>query len=559
MQSLQDISIKNKMMVLTMLAVLTAVTLACTAFVINHVCLIKNDTAEQLSVLANIVGADISAALSSDDNKTATRMLSSLKLQPMVTVAALYSVEGQVFATYPEDLAPGKLPPLPPLFGSQLRQGHMEVVEPVIENNEQIGTVFLQSDLAFIWRELFLYAVIVLIVMIVSCGAAYLLTSRLQTIISGPILHLTHTAELISQNNDYTIRVHKTGNDELGALCEKFNQMLDQVESSNVALEQAQNQLEIRVQDRTRELSEANSELSKEIVERARAEKELENIHREFADSARKAGMAEIATGVLHNVGNVLNSVNVSATMLTNHIKTSKVSQLKQVMELMNQHEADMAAFITTDEKGKQVPRFLKVLTEHLVSDEKSLLEEAESLISNVDHIKTIITTQQSYATSGGLVEPIAVNVLLDDALRIHAGSFGRHGIQVERDYADLPTILIDKQRVIQIVINLVKNAKEALLEQAEGRRHLRIRTRAVKERLIVEVSDTGVGIDKAQVSRIFSHGFTTKTNGHGFGLHSSANAATEMEGKLSVQSGGHLNGATFTLDLPFVPASVEV
>lgn len=559
MQSLQDISIKNKMMVLTMLAVLTAMSLACAAIVINHVRLIKTDTAKQLSALANIVGANTSAALTFDDNETATQLLSSLKLQPMITAAVLYSAGGRVFATYPEGVSPQKIPPMRPFLGSEIRQGHLEVVQPVIENNEQIGTIFLQSDLAFIWRQLFLYAAIVLIVMIVSCGAAYLLTSRLQTIISGPILHLTHTAQLISQNNDYKVRVHKTGNDELGVLCDKFNQMLDQIESSNLALEQAHSELEIRVEDRTRELSETNSELSKEIAERVRAEKELENIHREFVDAARKAGMAEIATGVLHNVGNVLNSVNVSATMLTNQIKSSKVSQLKQVMELMSQHEADIVDFISTDEKGKQVPRFLKVLTEHLVADERTLLEEAESLISNVDHIKTIITTQQSYATSGGLVEPIAIHVLLDDALKFHAGSFGRHGIVVERDYADLPDIVIDKQRLMQIVINLVKNAKEALLEQGEGQRHLRIRTRTNANRLIVEVSDSGVGIEKDKLSRIFSHGFTTKTKGHGFGLHSCANAATEMEGKLSVQSDGHLKGATFTLDLPFVPATVEV
>jgi len=559
MQSLQDISIKNKMMVLTMLAVLTAMSLACTAFVINHVRLIKTDTAKQLSVLANIVGANTSAALTFDDNETAAQLLSSLKLQPMITAAVLYSSDGHAFATYPSDMAPDTIPPMRLFLGAQIRHGHLDVVESIIENNERIGTIFLQGDLAFIWRQLFLYAVIVLIVMIVSCGAAYLLTSRLQSIISGPILHLTHTAQLISQNNDYKIRVRKTGSDELGALCDKFNQMLDQIESSKLALEQAHSELEIRVHDRTRELSETNSELSKEIAERVRAEKELENVHREFVDAARKAGMAEIATGVLHNVGNVLNSVNVSATMLTNQIKSSKVNQLKQVMELLNQHEADMADFVSKDEKGKQVPRFLKVLTEHLVADEKSLLEEAQSLISNVDHIKTIITTQQTYATSGGLVEPIDINVLLDDAFKLHAGSFGRHGIRLEQDYADLPTVLIDKQRLMQIVINLVKNAKEALLEQAVDQRFLRVRTRAKGERLIVEVSDTGVGIDKEKLSRIFSHGFTTKAKGHGFGLHSCANAATEMDGKLSVQSDGHLRGATFTLDLPLVPATISV
>jgi C4-dicarboxylate-specific signal transduction histidine kinase len=415
------------------------------------------------------------------------------------------------------------------------------------------------GDLDVINKQLMNYAVVVVVVMLISCGAAYLLASKLQILISGPILDLTRTAQQISAKNDYSIRATKTGNDELGTLCEKFNHMLDQVELSNAALEQAHNDLERRVEERTRQLSVTNSELNKEIAERLKAEEKLESVHREFVDAARRAGMAEIATGVLHNVGNVLNSVNVSATMLTNQLKTSKVAQLGQVVNLIDQNSADLGTFITNNEKGKQVPRFLKVLSEHLAADEKALLEEAEALIANVDHIKTIISTQQSYATSGGMVEPVEVNTLLDDAVKLHATSFGKHRIELIRDYAELPTLLIDKQRLMQIVINLVKNAKEALREQQERERKLIVRTKHEAGRLIIEVSDTGIGIKPEQLTKVFSHGFTTKATGHGFGLHSCANAATEMEGKLTASSPGSMQGATFRLELPFRPATVAM
>jgi two-component system, NtrC family, sensor kinase len=559
MQSLKDISIKTKLMVLTMLAVMTAMSLACAGFVVNDIRLMRADMTQQLTALAEVLGANTTAALTFDDSETAEQLLNSLKKQHVVTSALLYDAEGQLFATYSAVSLDEAQKKLPGFIGYEFRNQHLHVVQSVVENGEQVGSIHLMGDLDVIKKQLLHYAIVVMVVMAISCGAAYLLASRLQILISGPILDLTRTAQQITHKNDYSIRATKVGTDELGTLCDKFNHMLDQVEASKEALEQAHNDLERRVEDRTRQLSETNFELNKEIAERLRAEEKLESVHREFVDAARRAGMAEIATGVLHNVGNVLNSVNVSATMLTNQLKSSKVPQLSQVVSLMEQNSADLGNFITANEKGKQVPRFLKVLSEHLAEDEKTLLEEAEALIANVDHIKTIISTQQSYATSGGMVEPVEVNTLLDDAVKLHAASFGKHRIELIREYADLPTLLVDKQRLMQIVINLVKNAKESLREQQERERKLIVRTRRENNRLVIEVSDTGIGIKAEQLTKIFSHGFTTKATGHGFGLHSCANAATEMEGKLTANSAGHLQGATFLLDLPYRPAAVSV
>jgi two-component system NtrC family sensor kinase len=559
MQSLKNISIKTKLMVLTMLAVMTAMTLACSGFVINDVRLMRQDMTQQLTALAEVLGANTTAALTFDDSETANQLLNSLKMQQVVTRALLYNAQGELFASYSAVSSEGDAPKMPEFTGYEFSDQLLHVVQPVIENDERMGTIYLQGDLDVIYSQMYNYAKVVLVVMLISCGAAYMLASRLQVLISGPILDLTATAQQISDKNDYSIRATKVGTDELGTLCDKFNHMLDQVVASKAELEEAHNDLERRVEERTRQLSETNSELNKEIGERLRAEEKLENVHREFVDAARRAGMAEIATGVLHNVGNVLNSVNVSATMLTNQLKTSKVTQLNQVVNLMEQNAGDLGNFITSNEKGKQVPRFLKVLSEHLAADEKALLEEAEALIANVDHIKTIISTQQSYATSGGMVEPVEVNALLDDAVKLHAASFGKHRIELVRDYAELPTLLIDKQRLMQIVINLVKNAKEALREQQERERRLTVRTRNEEDRLIIEVSDTGVGIKAEQITKIFSHGFTTKATGHGFGLHSCANAATEMEGKLTASSAGAMQGATFRLDLPYRPATVAL
>jgi signal transduction histidine kinase len=316
-------------------------------------------------------------------------------------------------------------------------------------------------------------------------------------------------------------------------------------------------ELEQRIQERTLLLTETNSKLSREIAERTRAQQELAKAHRDLIEAARRAGMAEIATGVLHNVGNALNSVTVSVSTMSNQLQESRIAQLGSTVALFDEHSDNLANFITSHEKGRLVPRFLRVLSEHLQEDQENLRQEVAALTNSVDHIKAIISTQQSYAGYGGMVEPVDVNDLLDDAIELNMASYHKHGIQVIKDYGDLPTVLLDKQRLLQIVINLVKNAKEALYDQADGKRQLTIRTQADEDRLTIEVTDNGVGIELQNLDKIFSHGFTTKASGHGFGLHSCANAATEMDGSLKVTSPGTMQGATFVLNLPLTAAAV--
>jgi two-component system, NtrC family, sensor kinase len=559
MQSLKDSSIKKKLMLVTMLAVMTAMSVACTAFVIYDVRVIKTHMAQHLSTLASVLGSGSIANLSSNDGPAEQRLLKSLSTSPVVRTAVVYDAHGAILATFPADQPRETLPPMPQSTGYQFRHGHLEVVKTIDSDGKQLGAMYLEGDLDFVGRQMLQYAGIVVIVLMVSCGTAYLLASKLQRFISGPVLDLTRTAQDISRQNDYGIRVAKAGDDELGALCDEFNRMLDQIQATKLALQQSHDDLELRVDQRTHELTQANTELSKEVAERVRAERELEVVHREFVTAARRAGMAEIATGVLHNVGNVLNSVNVSASLLASQLQSSRLSQLGQVVTLLDEHGDNPGDFLARDEKGKQIPRFLKVLAEHLVKEDESLMAETQSLITNIEHIKAIIATQQSYATAGGLVEPTDINAILNDAVKLNAESFDRHQIEVQRDFADLPLVLVDKQRVMQIVINLVKNANESLTERTGSKRILTLRTHTEHDRLVVEVGDTGLGIKRENLTRMFAHGFTTKPTGHGFGLHSCANAATEMDGSLSAHSEGEMKGATFILNLPFQPAAVLV
>lgn len=296
-----------------------------------------------------------------------------------------------------------------------------------------------------------------------------------------------------------------------------------------------------------------------ETNKRRQVEKEIAVLRQESESARRSAGMAEFSAGVLHNVGNVLNSVNVAATCQSNLLMSSKLNQLERVVELLEKDEDEVAEFILRDEKGKQLPRFMRVLFDHLMEEKQLVFEQSQCLIKNVDHLKSIISTQQSYATSAGLLEPVEIESLFEDAINLHTESLTRHGIKVERQYAEIPPVLVDKQRVMQIIINLLKNAKEAMHGQKDGAKVLKLVTAVDGDRLVIKVTDSGMGISKDHLPRMFTHGFTTKANGHGFGLHSCASAAREMDGDLTASSPGVNRGATFKLSLPFRPAVVHV
>ncbi|QRK13589.1 PAS domain-containing protein [Archangium violaceum] len=290
----------------------------------------------------------------------------------------------------------------------------------------------------------------------------------------------------------------------------------------------------------------------RDITDRKEAEARLGEMHRSLLDVSRQAGMAEIATGVLHNVGNALNSVNVSVNLLSERLHQSRLSGLSKATELMTEHSADLGHFFTEDGRGRQLPAYLKALTSQLTVERAELLDEVRTLQKSVEHIKSVVSMQQEHARFSGVVERLEVTALLDDALRLHSVSFERLGIQVKREYTEVPLVRVDRHKLLQILLNLMSNARHALLECGRADKLLTIRVeRIAAERLRIAVADNGVGISPEDAPRLFTQGFTTKKDGHGFGLHISALAAAEMDAFLSCSSEGRGQGATFTIDLP--------
>jgi signal transduction histidine kinase len=297
-----------------------------------------------------------------------------------------------------------------------------------------------------------------------------------------------------------------------------------------------------------------------ESRERERAEAALrdEAMQRELLEVSRMAGMAEIATGVLHNVGNVLNSLNVSVSVVGDQLRDSKVASLSRTVDLYAGHPGGLEAFLATD-KGKLLPQFLASVSKRLVEENAHARVELATVIKNVDHIKTIVATQQRYANTFGANEALDVAGVIGDALKMGEASFARHGIELVRDFPEIgPEIDSDRHKLLQILINLISNARHALEDRTLEHRRLVVCVRTTATTVTISVTDTGVGIPADNLAKIFQHGFTTKKGGHGFGLHASANAARELGGRLVVSSDGPGRGATFTLELPSKRAHAE-
>jgi PAS domain S-box-containing protein len=294
-----------------------------------------------------------------------------------------------------------------------------------------------------------------------------------------------------------------------------------------------------------------------DITARKEAERKLHESQQQLLETSRHVGMAEVATSILHNMGNAMNSINTSVSVASEQVQRSKVVSVGRVAALLRAHEASLGTYLEKDAKGRMIPDYLCQLAEHLAQEQAILLRELETLRKSVGHVNEIIAMQQGYARATGLAETVAVTELIDDALSMTANSLARHNVHVRIDYApDLPQITVQKHKVLQILLNLIRNAQKACDgSTVEKQILLRVRSTRAKKWIKVEVVDNGIGIANSNLALIFSHGFTTRKDGHGFGLHSCALMAREMGGSLIAQSEGPGKGASFILEIPCQPA----
>src|ERR1043166_3309597 len=695
MRLFRNIPIKRKLTIITMLTSSVAVLLACVSFVIYEQVTFRDTMVKHILTTAAMVADNSSAALSFNDPSSAEMTLKSLSAHPHCMGGAIYDKSGKLFAMYRRAMN-DFVPPAVPPPGCAFERDHLSLSQGVALAGETIGTIYLQSDLDELRSRWVRYTQILVVVILGCLFTAFLLSRRLQDAIAEPIFHLARTASDVASQQNYSIRATKHSEDELGQLITAFNSMLHEIQTRDSALREARDNLEARVEERTRELlnevaerrrteeerdrfftlsldmlciagfdgyvlrlnpafekilgftteemltrpfidlvhpddwAVASAALQKlpggepvidlevrcickdgsfrwiawgaiplapeclffaygrdmterkraeearhqsesqfrqvwnasadgmrvtnrdgtvllvndvycrlvekpraelvnqslgvihdpedrnrilqrhreqvdtitkpihmekvtplgngkeiwidlpnsllnlpgqpplllsifrDISQRKHAEAELQETHRKLVETSRQAGMAEVATGVLHNVVNVLNSVNVSTTLVAEQLKKSKVANVARVSALLREHADDLGVFLAADPKGKQLLAYLEQLASHLNAEQITFLDEMEQLRKNIEHIKDIVAMQQSYARVSGVVEHVYICDLVEDALRLNAGALIRHEVQVVRNYANHPRVLIEKHKVLQVLVNLIRNAKYA-------------------------------------------------------------------------------------------------
>lgn len=295
--------------------------------------------------------------------------------------------------------------------------------------------------------------------------------------------------------------------------------------------------------------------VGRDVTTQRAIEAERERLQQQLILASRQAGMAEIANGVIHNVGNVLNSVNVGTHVIADKLRRSRVGNLGKAVQMLRDNQATLADFLSRDERGQRLPEYLQKLSSTMLEEQEQMIAELQNVSDGLEHIKAIVNAQQSHAGRKTIEELLRPAAVIEDAIKMNIASCERHLVQVTREFEELPAVLIDKHKALQILINLISNAKNAVKETEQAEKRLTVRVgkggREFEPTIRFEVSDNGHGIAPEVMPNIFAMGFTTRTEGHGFGLHTAANLAQEMGGSLTAHSAGVGQGATFILEIP--------
>ena len=286
-----------------------------------------------------------------------------------------------------------------------------------------------------------------------------------------------------------------------------------------------------------------------DVTSRVEAEERETMLQKQLLEASHQAGMAEIATGVLHNVGNVLNSLGIANTTARRGLKTLRLDRLEQASALLRDNRAALADFLSKGAAGEHLPDYLPTLATQISSSVQGVHVELETIDSLLQHLRDIVSAQQALAKVGGQREPVDLTEMIESALVVQGPELA--GIQIQREYLPVPRIVTDRHKLLQILVNLIGNARDAVADSSSGAAEIRLKIYPADEHICIVVEDSGIGMSQDALSRLWRFGYTTKPRGHGFGLHNSANAAREIGATISAHSDGVGKGSQFIVRLP--------
>lgn len=496
----------------------------------HHLEQMRSRLDESSNSTARIIADNTGAALAFRDEMAAGDILSSLRYDPLVVSAALYDLEGNRFVAYGA--------PLPERLTGWADPSSGALTADVVFRSERLGRLVVVSDVPPVLRRTALaWGFVFSGALVFAAVLAFLLARRFQRVVAAPLVSLSRTAEDVTRRGDYTLRAEPSGSPEVMALARAFNAMLGELGHRGEVLDQ-------------QVLS-----LNAEIRQRLEAEESLRQNTREMLRISHRAGVAEVATGVLHNIGNALNSINVSAELLDDALRRRARDSVARLHEFFTRPPEKAAAVYAAHPDGEALRNIVASGAGHALGELDSTVGELESLRLGVAHLKDIVARQQSLARAERQVTRFDLAAAVEQAIVLEQAA-GRSATQrptvtVNEFGGPLPPVCSDQGAIEQILINLLANAREAVAEASPSDPTIWVDIGpASATHLPVTIRDNGVGIPADRLVSIFTYGFTTKSGGHGFGLHNAANLARLLGGSLRVQSDGVGRGAAFTLEV---------
>ena len=528
-------SIKSQLVNMQMLNLLTMALVGVVAMAVFFYLSSRASELSKARSVANNLAQSLESSLLFLDAQSAEKTLQSLRFDQAFVYARVLDAKGDVFATFgsSEGFTRG-VQYLPESPGYLTRFFMLE--EVIGGDGPAVGRVQLVGSSKPMVQSIHQLLFVTLAITALGVFLARLLASRLQLPISHDVSALIDVMTWLQDSEDYKAGLKRLetidpSNAELDRLKGQFVRLMDQVQRRDIEIHRMNENLEQKIHQRTAE---------------------LKNIQKVALESARLAGKAEVSSSILHNVGNVLNSVGISSELMHKHVRSLPIVKFHKSVGLLEEHRGD-SSFMMDQGKGPKLIEFMQQVAGEFNEISERVAKEVSVMGGYVDHIKNIITVQQSFSKSFSSIEEIGLNDLVNDALKLGGDMIDRYGITVHRSVPD-ESVMLDKHKVLQILTNLVSNSKHALKDVDQVRDEpLNIWVNVIQEEDQVEfvVRDNGVGIRREDLEKIFSFGFTTKPNGNGYGLHTSVLTAEDLGGSLTAESDGPGMGATFRLIVP--------
>ena len=501
----QDLSIKRKLILMTMLTSSIALLLSSASFLIYDLISFRNLLTHDLATQAQIIGYNSAAAMAFKDEPAATATLSALTAKGDIVSAALYSPNGQMFAHYFREKQ--TLPSVVPLCSAEkpyrFQGQYLEVCHDVTLNGDRVGTLFLQSDMRQWSMRARRYATICLVFALVSVFLAFLVSSRLQKVISGPIMHLEDTMKMVSANKNYEVRAVKSYSDEIGSLIDGFNAMLSDIQQRDGALRGANDELQTRT-----------LELEEEVSQRKQAQEELLKA-KHVAEEASRAKSTFLAN-MSHELRTPLNAIIGYSEMLEEEERDSQDPD----------HIGDLQK--------------IQFAGKHLLS-----------LINDVLDLSKIEAGKMPLH-----LETFDIRLMVDEIITTLRPAIEKNKNTLRVRMADeISAMRADVTKVRQILFNLLSNACKFTDHGTIGLDVDRKLDNG-QDWIRFQVSDTGIGIAAKQRENLFKEfaqadtSIARKYGGTGLGLAISYKFIQLMRGRIGVQSDLG-KGATFTAELP--------